>query len=60
MVATQEQAASAEVSALLGMAERVQLLGGTLKVESEPGRGTRIRATFPLSEVPDEPTDPAE
>jgi PAS domain S-box-containing protein len=33
---------------LLGMAERAQLLGGNLDVESEPGRGTRIRLTVPL------------
>ena len=35
----QEQAARRGSLGLLGMAERVQLLGGALQVESEPGRG---------------------
>jgi signal transduction histidine kinase len=34
---------------LLGMSERVQILGGSLEVDSQPGRGTRIRASFPLA-----------
>jgi len=33
---------------LLGMQERVGLCGGSLTVESERGRGTRIRAEIPL------------
>lgn len=53
MASTQEQAAEDGRLGLLGMAERVQLLGGTLQVESEPGRGTRIRASFPLTLRPD-------
>lgn len=32
---------------LHGMAERVALLGGTLELESTPGRGTLLRATVP-------------
>lgn len=32
---------------MLGMRERVALLGGALLVESEPGRGTRIEASIP-------------
>ena len=36
---TQEQAARRGSLGLLGMAERVQLLGGSLHVESEPGAG---------------------
>src|SRR5207248_499669 len=47
---TQEQAIRRGSLGLLGMAERVQLLGGTLQVESNPGAGTRVRASFPLSE----------
>ena len=33
---------------LLGMRERLALLGGQLEIESEPGSGTRIIATAPL------------
>lgn len=32
---------------LLGMQERVNLAGGWLKIESQPGQGTRITAGFP-------------
>ena len=33
---------------LLGMHERVSHLGGSLAVDSEPGHGTRLRASLPL------------
>ncbi len=32
---------------LLGMSERITLLGGTLQIESAPGSGTRIEASIP-------------
>lgn len=35
---------------LLGMRERVQILGGSLALDSRPGRGTRIRITLPVAE----------
>jgi PAS domain S-box-containing protein len=60
VAATQEQAARRGRLGLLGMAERVHLLGGTLQVESEPGRGTRIRASFPSSNVSEQPAEPEE
>jgi len=34
---------------LLGMRERVEMVGGSFAVESAPGRGTTIRACIPLS-----------
>jgi signal transduction histidine kinase len=34
---------------LLGMRERVELLGGALEVDSAPGQGVRILLTVPLS-----------
>jgi signal transduction histidine kinase len=34
---------------LLGMRERIELLGGELDVRSEPARGTRVSADVPLS-----------
>lgn len=43
-----EHAACAQSSGLCGMGERVQLLGGSLHVDSTPGRGTRITAILPL------------
>ena len=33
---------------LIGMQERVENLGGTLMIDSGPGRGTLLRATLPL------------
>ncbi len=33
---------------LVGMRERMRLVGGTLQVESTPGEGTRVDATAPL------------
>jgi signal transduction histidine kinase len=33
---------------LLGMRERVEMLGGTIEVNSRPGDGTAIRASWPL------------
>jgi signal transduction histidine kinase len=33
---------------LLGMQERVKLAGGWLKIESQPGQGTRVKAGFPV------------
>jgi signal transduction histidine kinase len=33
---------------LLGMRERVELFGGTLEIDSAPGRGTRIAISVPL------------
>jgi signal transduction histidine kinase len=35
-------------SGLHGLADRVEALGGTLRVESPPGRGTRLAAELPL------------
>jgi signal transduction histidine kinase len=37
---------------LTGMRERMDLLGGTLEVRSDPDHGTTIRATLPLEEPP--------
>ncbi|HSD23986.1 MAG TPA: GAF domain-containing sensor histidine kinase [Solirubrobacterales bacterium] len=34
---------------LIGMEERATLSGGTLRIESEPGRGTEVRAELPLT-----------
>jgi signal transduction histidine kinase len=37
---------------LLGMEERVALVGGRLKIRSEPGAGTEVLAHFPLGTIP--------
>jgi signal transduction histidine kinase len=36
-------------SGLRGLADRVEALAGRLAVDSEPGRGTRIRAEIPCA-----------
>jgi signal transduction histidine kinase len=45
---------------LLGMRERVDLIGGDLTVESEPGAGTVVRAKLPARHREAEPGHPAE
>jgi len=35
---------------LVGMRERALLLGGRLRVESQPSKGTRVEASFPLGQ----------
>jgi len=32
----------------MGMRERVEILGGTLHIDSAPGKGTRFRIEVPL------------
>jgi signal transduction histidine kinase len=46
---TLEQAPNCGHLGLLGMKERVQILGGDFEVDSESGRGTRIRISFPAA-----------
>jgi signal transduction histidine kinase len=40
---------------LVGMRERLALLGGTLAIESKPGKGTAVIAYLPLAASPEEP-----
>jgi signal transduction histidine kinase len=42
-------AAASESHGLTNMHERAELAGGALLIESTPGQGTMVRATFPLS-----------
>jgi len=37
---------------LIGMRQRVDLVGGELRIQSEPGSGTTIEATVPAGEAP--------
>ena len=41
---------------LCGMRERIESLGGRLRVEAQPGRGTRVEVTFPLLAISAEQT----
>jgi two-component system sensor histidine kinase UhpB len=43
---------------LFGIQERIGLAGGTLHVESAPGRGTTLRAALPLPTVASSPPTP--
>jgi PAS domain S-box-containing protein len=60
MIPTQEQAVRRGSLGMLGMRERVEILGGILHVESKPGRGTRIRTFFRLNEASEQPAEPEE
>ncbi len=37
---------------LIGMKERIEMVGGHLEIISEPGRGTTVRADIPLNPTP--------
>jgi PAS domain S-box-containing protein len=50
--AMRRRAAHGASVGLLSMNERVSLLGGGLEINSAPGRGTEIRAWFPLAGFP--------
>jgi len=40
---------------LLGMRERVEMIGGNLRLTSAPGQGTVIRAQIPFGPIPTHP-----
>jgi two-component system sensor histidine kinase UhpB len=44
---------------LAGMQERAMLLDGSIKIESQPGTGTTIEVTIPLTEAEQAPPTPA-
>jgi signal transduction histidine kinase len=46
--AARDRAAHGASLGLVGMEERVSLAGGTMDIHSTPGRGTEIRARFPV------------
>jgi signal transduction histidine kinase len=48
--AARRATAAGKSHGLLNMQERVELAGGELEIDSAPGRGTAIRATFPMSQ----------
>jgi PAS domain S-box-containing protein len=50
VTSTQKRASLGESFGLLGMQERVALVGGTIEIESILSRGTKVAAFFPLSE----------
>jgi signal transduction histidine kinase/ligand-binding sensor domain-containing protein len=45
---TMERATAGKALGLLGMQERVSMLGGQVAIESTPGEGTTIRASMPV------------
>jgi signal transduction histidine kinase len=50
--AARRRAARGASLGLLGIYERVQLVGGQIDIASGPGRGTEIRARFPTAPAP--------
>ncbi|WP_338122421.1 sensor histidine kinase [Streptomyces clavuligerus] len=51
-------AAPCRGSGLVGLTDRVEALGGQLRLHSPPGAGTTIRLTLPLTQqAPSEHTD---
>jgi len=51
VAATMEHAATGKAIGLLGMQERVGMVGGEIEIHSTRGAGTRIRVRLPLSEA---------
>jgi signal transduction histidine kinase/ligand-binding sensor domain-containing protein len=47
--ATMERAAAGKAIGLLGMQERVRMLGGEIRIDSRPGQGTKIRVSLPVA-----------
>jgi len=45
---TRREPVRSEAFGMVGMCERIRLLGGEFTVESAPGAGTRVRAMVPL------------
>jgi signal transduction histidine kinase/CheY-like chemotaxis protein len=56
VAAERERAARGQSTGLLGMQERVDLLGGQMRIESTPGLGSAIYVRLPLT--PPSPEDP--
>ena len=52
IAASGRRAVTGESLGLVSMEERAALLGGTLSVASAPGKGTEVRASFPLQGRP--------
>jgi two-component system sensor histidine kinase UhpB len=50
--AARRRAARGESFGLLGIQERIALLGGQLVIESEPGHGTTLGIRLPLASPP--------
>jgi PAS domain S-box-containing protein len=50
VVAARKRAARGESQGLISMQERISLAGGELEIDSGPGRGSAVRARFPLAE----------
>jgi two-component system sensor histidine kinase UhpB len=48
VAAAQNRAGGGGSFGVLAMRERAELLGGSLDIDSAPGRGTSVRASFPL------------
>jgi signal transduction histidine kinase len=52
-----QRTADGQCLGLLGMRERVELVGGQFSLDSAPGQGTVVRASFPLSQAEEDRGD---
>ena len=53
--AAQERATRGESMGLMSMQERVQLMGGALRIESTPSQGTKVHVSLPLQALSADP-----
>jgi len=58
VTAAHARAARGDSLGLVGMRERVTLLGGRFRIRSAPGRGTTVHASFPLVGPVGDPPEP--
>jgi signal transduction histidine kinase len=46
-------------SGLIGLADRVEAMGGTIRITSQPGAGTSLSVTLPITDDPPRPAGPS-
>jgi signal transduction histidine kinase len=49
---TAQEASASHALGILGVRERCALLGGSVDIDGEPGKGTRVRVRVPIQASP--------